>query len=109
MSSKCTIYAMKIKWKFHAEKYSVRVSNDRKNFFDVYTSDNGTGDREIPICTFTARYVRIFMEKPAKTVNGQSVSGRASLSLSLGPSAHLPVHPSSQRSEHLTFARLPLR
>jgi hypothetical protein len=74
LSSKVTIYAMRIKWKFHAAKFAVTVSNDKQTFFDVFTEEKGTSEREIPIATFTARYVRITMEQPAKKVNGESVS-----------------------------------
>jgi hypothetical protein len=74
LSSKVTIYAMRIKWKFYAAKYAVTVSNDKQQFFEVCSDEKGTGEREIPISTFTARYIRITMENAAKKVNGEPVS-----------------------------------
>ena len=62
-----TIDHVKLLWEdAYASAYSIQVSQDGKNYTDVYTTQNGTGDPEtIHFVPVAARYVRVYATKRA--------------------------------------------
>ncbi len=62
-----TIDHVKLLWEdAYATAYSIQVSQDGKNYTDVYTTQNGTGDPEtIRFAPVAARFVRLYATKRA--------------------------------------------
>jgi len=62
-----TIDHVKLLWEdAYASAYSIQVSQDGKNYADVYTTQNGTGDPEtIKFAPVAARFVRVYATKRA--------------------------------------------